>query len=105
MLQELLHIHLVHDIERVFSLSHMQNWFTHEFVEHEDIILLLKVDTQGSDEIRLQKLALRNQGVYLLLLDLPADPINQQSQLDSIEGVDNWVLPSLFMYDLLVDID
>lgn len=50
-------------------------------------------------------MALSNQRVNLLLFDLPADPVNQQSQLDSVEGVDDWVLLGFFVDDLLVDVD
>ena len=58
MLKELLHVHFVHDIETILSLSHMENWLTHELVKNQNVVLLLEIVTERSDEERLEQRAL-----------------------------------------------
>lgn len=83
----------------------MQNGLTHELVKHKNVILLLKIVTQGSDQIRLKQGALRNQRVDLLLFDLPADSVDEQGQFDGVEAVDDRVKFGIFVDDLLVNIN
>ena len=75
-LQELLHVHLVHDVQAVFHLRQVQDGFAHELMQHQNIVLLLKVLLQGVDEVGLKDTALCDERVNLLFLDSPADLVN-----------------------------
>ena len=106
MLQQLLHVHLVHYIKAVFPLSHVKNGLTHELVEHQNVVLLLEVSHQRFDQVVIQKRTLGDERVDLLLLDLPADSENQQCILDGVELIDNGVLLWIFAIEnLLIDIN
>ena len=105
MLEKTLHVHFVHDIQAVFSFRHVQNWFDHELEECEDVVLFLKIQAESGDQIVLKQRALGDQTVDLLLLNFPADSVDQQRDLDGVELTDNWILLHvLAVQDLLVDV-
>ena len=85
MVQELLHVHLKHYIEAVLALGKAENAFSHVLVELTDVLLLLEVSTNATEDVLVDETALGDQRVDLSLLDLPADAINQQSHFDRIE--------------------
>jgi hypothetical protein len=106
MLKKLLHVHFVHDIKTVFSLCHVKDRLSHEFVQHQNVVLLLEEKLQSLDKVVLEQLALGNERVNLLLLNFPADSVDQETDLDRIVLRDYWIaFWFLGMKDILVDID
>lgn len=84
----------------------MQNRFHHEFVQSEDVVLLLKVVAQRFYQVVLQQCALSDQRVDLFLLNFPADSVDQQRNLDRVELVDDWIHLDFFaVQNLLVNVD
>lgn len=75
-------------------------------MESQDVVLKLKVLAQWLDQIILEKLALGNQWVDLLLFYFPADSEDKQGNLDTVELVDKWVHLWLFVVtQVLVNIN
>jgi hypothetical protein len=71
MLQETLHVHLKHDIKRVFSLSHVEDWFGHELVKLRNMLLSQKISFKGFLEVSVKQGTLCDQRVNSLLGNLP----------------------------------
>ena len=53
-------------------------------MQHEDVGLLLKVLEQALDEELLQRFTFGDERVDALLLDFPAEPVNENRHLDDV---------------------
>lgn len=106
MLQESLHVHLIHDIKAILSLNHMQNRLWHEFVKNQDIVALLKEQAKTIDEILLKQLAFSNQRVDLLLFNFVTNSVDQQGHFYCVVLRDQWIQFRVFgMKNILINID
>jgi hypothetical protein len=84
----------------------VQNGFTHELEQNQDVVLLFKVAHQGIDQVILQKRALGDERVDLLLLNFETNSVDQHRDLDGVELVDHGVHFGVFVVKyILVDIN
>ena len=54
MLQQALHVHLKHDIQRVLPLCHMEDWLRHELVKLRNMLLSEKIALERLLEVGVQ---------------------------------------------------
>jgi hypothetical protein len=106
MLKELLHVHLVHNVKTILSLSHVEDGLGHELVQNQNIVLLLKEKLESMHKVVLEKLAFCNERINLFLFNFPTDSVDQKSNFDRVVLRNQWVtLRLLRMKDILVDIN
>ena len=106
MLEKLLHVHLVHNIQTVFSFSCVQNWFLHKFMKSQNVILKLKICTEWLCQVCLKHLTLGDQRVNFLIFNFPADSVNKQRYLYCVILVYHGIQFGFFMIArILINID
>jgi len=105
-LEEVLHVHFEHDIQRVLALSHVEDALSHKSVQLRDVVLHLKILRERVLDILIERRALSDERVDLLPLDLPGDAVDEQRVLDGVVLAENGVgLDILAEQDFSVDID
>lgn len=96
MLEQLLHLHLVHDIERVIPLIQVEYWLAHHLVQLGNVVLPLQVIHEAPLNVVIQQLTLGNQRIDLLLFYLPRNAIDQQRILYRVVLAQHGIKPVVF---------
>ena len=105
MLQEGLHIHLKHNIEGIFVICHVENWFSHEAVQLADVVHGIQVSGYGGLDVLFYLPALGGEREDLLVVDPPHDPLDEEGYFDSVELVQDGVHFGVFDVCKEVEVD
>ena len=90
--QQLIHVHLQHDVETVFLFFEVQDWLAKQLIQLGHVVLVVEVVDDALHYEFVEHLTLCDQLVDVLVLNLPANPVQEQSVLDRIVLTQHWVV-------------